>query len=172
MGTATTGDPNAPDGDRGLGKALLVGAGAAVAGMAAYAAYSKTWKKKKKVKTKHGKTREVDCDVMVDESGREIPGQEFDETGRCINADQILPKPEPYGANAPPAQQPGGAGAAPPQPANPAAAAPAAAPSGGAPGYLGGVGNNSANPAQPSGAGVTPSGEANYPGAQYGAIPK
>merc|ERR1712233_209090 len=137
--------------------------GAAVAGMAAYAAYSKTVKKKEK--TKHGKTREVDCDVMVDESGREIPGQEFDETGRCINADQILPKPEPYGANAPPAQQPGG-GAAAPQPTNPGAGAPA---SGGAPSYLAG---NSANPAQPSGAGVTPSGEANYPGAQYGAIPK
>mmetsp|Transcript_115298 Transcript_115298/g.172314 ORF Transcript_115298/g.172314 Transcript_115298/m.172314 type:complete len:158 (+) Transcript_115298:11-484(+) len=79
------------DQDRGLGKALLIGAGAAVAGVAAYAAYKKTTKKKKKkIKTKKGKTREINCDVLVDEQGNELPGQEFDETGRCINEDEIL----------------------------------------------------------------------------------
>merc|ERR1711963_954248 len=98
-------DPNAPaDGDRGLGKALLVGAGAAIAGMGAYGIYSKTAKKKKHVKTKHGKTREIDCDVLVDQNGHEIPGQEFDENGRCINENEVLSRagngqPQPYGAN-------------------------------------------------------------------------
>merc|ERR1712137_381507 len=93
-----------PDGDRGLGKALLAGAGAAIAGMGAYAVYSKTIKKKKQVKTKHGKTREIDCDVLVDQNGNELPGQEFDENGRCMNENEVLSRagngqPQPYGQN-------------------------------------------------------------------------
>ena len=80
------------DQDRGLGKALLLGAGAAVAAVGAYAAYKKTTKKKKRVKTKKGKTREIDCDVLVDDSGNELPGQEFNEKGRCINEDAVLEK--------------------------------------------------------------------------------
>merc|ERR1712125_159585 len=86
------GQPIGPDGDRGIGKALLIGAGAAVAAMGTYAVYSKVSKnkKKKKVKTKSGKTREITCDVLVDETGRELPGQEFDESGRCINENEVL----------------------------------------------------------------------------------
>ena len=69
------------DGDRGLGKALLIGAGAAIAGVSAYAVYSKaTKKKKKKVKTKNGKSREIDCDVLVDPNGNELAIQQFDES--------------------------------------------------------------------------------------------
>merc|ERR1712000_739240 len=50
------GQPMGPDGDRGIGKALLIGAGAAVAAIGTYAVYSKvTSKKKKKVKTNSGK---------------------------------------------------------------------------------------------------------------------
>merc|ERR1711974_167320 len=79
-------------GDRGLGKALLIGAGSAIAGVAAYGVYSKATKKKKKkkVKTKNGKTREINCDVLVDPNGEELPGQEFDESGRCINENEVL----------------------------------------------------------------------------------
>merc|ERR1712108_133576 len=81
------------DGDRGLGKALLMGAGSAIAGVTAYAVYSKaTKKKKKKVKTKNGITREINCDVLVDSNGNELPGQEFDESGRCINEDEVVAK--------------------------------------------------------------------------------
>ena len=88
----TDGQPG-EDQERGLGKALLIGAGAAAAGVTAYIAYKKaTKKKKKKVKTKKGKTREIDCDVLVDESGNELPGQEFDESGRCINEDEVISK--------------------------------------------------------------------------------
>merc|ERR1711862_519553 len=42
------------------------------------------------VKTKNGKTREIDCDVLVDSTGRELPGQEFDESGRCVNENEVL----------------------------------------------------------------------------------
>merc|ERR1712108_69036 len=101
------------DGDRGLGKALLMGAGAAIAGVTAYAVYSKaTKKKKKKVKTKNGKTREINCDVLVDPSGNELPGQEFDESGRCINENEVLSRAANSG-QIPPAQnqQQGGYGA-------------------------------------------------------------
>merc|ERR1719282_395876 len=73
------------DQDRGLGKAILAGLG----GIATYTAYKKL-KKKKHVKTKHGKTREIDCDVLVDEQGNELPGQEFDESGRCINEEKVV----------------------------------------------------------------------------------
>merc|ERR1711879_34055 len=77
------------DGERGLGKAFLAGVG----GIASYVAYKKISKKTKKhVKTKDGKTREIDCDVLVDESGNELPGQEFDESGRCINEDEVVAK--------------------------------------------------------------------------------
>uniref|UniRef100_A0A7S4MJ16 Uncharacterized protein n=1 Tax=Vannella robusta TaxID=1487602 RepID=A0A7S4MJ16_9EUKA len=86
----TTGETQ--DQDRGLGKMMLAGLG----GIAAYQGYKKITKKKKKhVKTKHGKSREIDCDVLVDESGNELPGQEFDESGRCINEDSILGKAAP-----------------------------------------------------------------------------
>merc|ERR1712000_642141 len=122
------GQPMGPDGDRGLGKALLIGAGAAVAAIGTYAVYSKvTSKKKKKVKTKNGKTREIDCDVLVDSTGRELPGQEFDEYGRCVNENEVLSRaansgqippanngPQqpvaPYGSNIPMNQGPGGYG--------------------------------------------------------------
>merc|ERR1712110_1217271 len=107
----------------GLGKALLIGAGSAIAGIGAYAVYSKaTKKKKKKVKTSKGKTREIDCDVLVDPSGNELPGQAFDENGRCINESEVMSRaansgqipagsqePQAYGANyrgAPQGQQP------------------------------------------------------------------
>jgi len=118
------GEPLGPDGDRGLGKALLIGAGAAIAGMGAYAVYSKTTKKKKKkVKTSSGKTREIDCDVLVDQNGNELPGQSFDDSGRCVNENEVLSRaansgqipaggqqPQPYGANyqGPPQAQPYG----------------------------------------------------------------
>merc|ERR1712063_150552 len=83
------------DGDRGLGKKLLVGAG--VVALAVGAAiviggvyhYNKKQKKKKKVKV-NGKTRSVNCDVLVDDRGIELPGQEFDETGRCVNEQEVL----------------------------------------------------------------------------------
>ena len=79
------------DGDRGIGKALLIGAGAAVAGIATYAVASKiTSKRKKKVTTQNGHTREVDCDVLVDTYGNELPGQVFDESGRCVNENEVL----------------------------------------------------------------------------------
>eukprot|EP01023_Acetabularia_acetabulum_P055638 TRINITY_DN6439_c0_g1_i3.p3 TRINITY_DN6439_c0_g1~~TRINITY_DN6439_c0_g1_i3.p3 ORF type:complete len:199 (+),score=44.28 TRINITY_DN6439_c0_g1_i3:53-598(+) len=105
------GQPIGPDGDRGLGKALLIGAGAAVAAMGTYAVYSKVSKnkKKKKVKTKSGKTREITCDVLVDETGRELPGQEFDESGRCVNENEVLSRAANTGqippANGGPPQQ-------------------------------------------------------------------
>merc|ERR1712232_584591 len=104
------GQPMGPDGDRGLGKALLIGAGAAVAAIGTYAVYSKvTSKKKKKVKTKNGKTREIDCDVLVDSTGRELPGQEFDEYGRCVNENEVLSRAANSGqippANGGPPQQ-------------------------------------------------------------------
>merc|ERR1711934_1222926 len=81
-----------------------IGAGAAIAGVTAYAVYSKaTKKKKKKVKTKNGKTREINCDVLVDPSGNELPGQEFDESGRCINENEVLSRAANSG-QIPPAQ--------------------------------------------------------------------
>ena len=101
------------DGDRGLGKALLIGAGGAIAAVGAYAVYSKaTKKKKKKVKSSNGKTREIDCDVLVDPNGNELPGQSFDESGRCINENEVLSRAASSGqipANAP--AQPYGSGA-------------------------------------------------------------
>merc|ERR1712054_647187 len=66
-----------------------------------------------KVKTKNGKTREINCDVLVDPSGNELPGQQFDESGRCINEDDVLSRaansgqipppnqPQQYGSGAP-----------------------------------------------------------------------
>merc|ERR1712137_9358 len=124
------------DGDRGLGKALLIGAGSAIAGIGAYAVYSKaTKKKKKKVKTSSGKTREIDCDVLVDPSGNELPGQTFDENGRCVNESEVMSRaansgqipagsqqPQAYGANyqgPPQGQQPYGQGYSAPQPYGP-----------------------------------------------------
>merc|ERR1712100_818603 len=82
---------------------------------------------KKKVKTKNGKTREIDCDVLVDSTGRELPGQEFDEYGRCVNENEVLSRaansgqippanngPQqpvaPYGSSIPMNQGPGGYG--------------------------------------------------------------
>ena len=107
------GQPMGPDGDRGLGKALLIGAGAAVAAIGTYAVYSKvTNKKKKKVKTKNGKTREIDCDVLVDSTGRELPGQQFDESGRCVNENEVLSRAANSGQIPP-------ASSAPQQPAMP-----------------------------------------------------
>merc|ERR1712110_661902 len=117
----------------GLGKALLIGAGSAIAGIGAYAVYSKaTWAKKKKVKTSSGKTREIDCDVLVDPSGNELPGQTFDENGRCVNESEVMSRaansgqipagsqqPQAYGANyqgPPQGQQPYGQGYSAPQP--------------------------------------------------------
>merc|ERR1712110_429716 len=117
----------------GLGKALLIGAGSAIAGIGAYAVYSKaTKKKKKKVKTSSGKTREIDCDVLVDPSGNELPGQTFDENGRCVNESEVMSRaansgqipagsqqPQAYGANyqgPPRGQQPYGQGYSAPQP--------------------------------------------------------
>merc|ERR1712110_155771 len=117
----------------GLGKALLIGAGSAIAGIGAYAVYSKaTWAKKKKVKTSKGKTREIDCDVLVDPSGNELPGQTFDENGRCVNESEVMSRaansgqipagsqqPQAYGANyqgPPQGQQPYGQGYSAPQP--------------------------------------------------------
>merc|ERR1712125_244016 len=82
--------------------------------MGTYAVYSKvTKKKKKKVKTKNGKTREINCDVLVDPNGNELPGQQFDESGRCINEEDVLSRaansgqipppdqPQQYGSGAP-----------------------------------------------------------------------
>merc|ERR1711934_658307 len=30
------------------------------------------------------------CDVLVDPTGNELPGQEFDESGRCVNENEVL----------------------------------------------------------------------------------
>ena len=106
-----------PDGDRGLGKKLLI-AGAAIAAVAAVAViggvvYKKS-KKKKVVQTKDGKTREIEVEAFVDESGRELPGQVFDEYGNLVNEQEILSRaqtPAPgagqYGTPALPPQQQG-----------------------------------------------------------------
>jgi len=53
---------------------IIIGAGAAVAAVGTYAVYSKVSKKKKKkkVKTKNGKTRDINCDVLVDPNGNEL----------------------------------------------------------------------------------------------------
>ena len=109
-------DAFGPEGsqDRGLGKKLLI-AGAAIAAVAAVCViggvvYKKS-RKKKTVQTKDGKTREIEVDVFVDESGRELPGQIFDEYGNLVNEQEILsrsqtaPGPQ-YGTPAlPPPQQ-------------------------------------------------------------------
>jgi hypothetical protein len=78
-------DADGEEGDRGLGKKLLVGA---VAGAAAGFGYNKYKKhqRKKHVTCADGKTREIDCDVMVDEHGNEISNQQWDERGRNITA--------------------------------------------------------------------------------------
>merc|ERR1712100_727608 len=149
------GQPMGPDGDRGLGKALLIGAGAAVAAIGTYAVYSKvTSKKKKKVKTKNGKTREIDCDVLVDSTGRELPGQEFDEYGRCVNENEVLSRaansgqippanngPQqpvaPYGGP-PPMGAPYGSGGPPPMGAPYGGPPPMGSPYGGPPPQMGG----------------------------------
>merc|ERR1712054_217811 len=57
-----------------------------------------------KVKTKNGKTREINCDVLVDPSGNELPGQQFDESGRCINEDDVLSRAANSGQIPPPNQ--------------------------------------------------------------------
>merc|ERR1712107_449173 len=74
----------------------------------------------------------IDCDVLVDQSGNELPGQTFDENGRCINESEVLSRaansgqipagsqqPQAYGANyqgPPQGQQPYGQGYSAPQP--------------------------------------------------------
>merc|ERR1711907_930927 len=106
------------DGDRGLGKKLAIGVGvAALAVGAAVVAggvyhYSKKQKKKKKVKV-NGKTREIDCDVLVDDRGIELPGQEFDESGRCINEQEVVSRAVNNGQVSVQNQQQGGYGAPP-----------------------------------------------------------
>merc|ERR1712137_1300700 len=104
------------DGDRGLGKKIAIGVGvAALAVGAAVVAggvyhYSKKQKKKKKVKV-NGKTREIDCDVLVDDRGIELPGQEFDESGRCINEQEVVSRAVNNGQVSVQNQQQGGYGA-------------------------------------------------------------
>merc|ERR1712217_619511 len=89
-------------------------------------------------KTKNGKSREIDCDVLVDPNGNELAGQQFDESGRCINENEVLSRAANSG-QIPPAQnqQQGGYGAPPQQgygtPPQPGYGAPP--PNMGGPGY-------------------------------------
>merc|ERR1712137_764677 len=82
-------DPNCQEGDRGLGKKLAIGAGVAAlaVGTAVVAGgiyhHHKKQKKKKTVYV-NGKSRDIDCDVLVDDRGIELPGQQFDERGVCV----------------------------------------------------------------------------------------
>merc|ERR1712173_132002 len=46
-----------------------------------------------------------DCDVLVDQNGNELPGQTFDENGRCVNESEVLSRAANSG-QAPAAQQP------------------------------------------------------------------
>lgn len=85
------------DGERGIGKKLLIGAGVAavavgVIGVGAYAykRHQRT-KRRKAVRCSDGKTRDIDCDVMIDENGRELPNQQFDENGNNITPESAIP---------------------------------------------------------------------------------
>merc|ERR1712137_568153 len=88
-------DPNCQEGDRGLGKKLAIGAGVAAlaVGTAVVAGgiyhHHKKQKKKKTVYV-NGKSRDIDCDVFVDDRGIELPGQQFDERGVCVNEQEVL----------------------------------------------------------------------------------
>merc|ERR1712000_341458 len=88
-------DPNCQEGDRGLGKKLAIGAGVAAlaVGTAVVAGgiyhHHKKQKKKKTVYV-NGKSRDIDCDVLVDDRGIELPGQQFDERGVCVNEQEVL----------------------------------------------------------------------------------
>ena len=81
----------------GMGKKLLIGAGLAAAAVAtvavvgggAYLIYNKK-KKSRKVVVVNGQHREIDCDVLIDDRGMELPGQQFDECGRCINEQEVV----------------------------------------------------------------------------------
>jgi len=85
------------DGERGIGKKLLIGAGVvaagvAVIGVAAYGIHRyRRSKRRKTVRCSDGKTREIECDVMVDEHDRELPNQRFDENGNNITPETALP---------------------------------------------------------------------------------
>jgi hypothetical protein len=74
------------DGERGLGLRLFTGAVAGAVAGYGYHRYKRHVKKKKQVKCADGRTREIECDVMVDEHDRELPDQAFDEHGRNITA--------------------------------------------------------------------------------------
>jgi hypothetical protein len=83
-------DTTEQDGERGLGKKLLIGAGVAAVAVAAIGvtAYGvsryRRSKRRKQVRCSDGRTRDIECDVMIDEQGRELPNQQFDENGNNI----------------------------------------------------------------------------------------
>lgn len=83
------------DEDRGLGKKVLICAGvsalavgtAIVVGGIAYNTNKN--RKTKKVKI-NGKSRNINCDIFVDDNGIELAGQEFNEYGVCINEQEVI----------------------------------------------------------------------------------
>ena len=81
------------DPDRGVGKMLLV-AGGIAAVMIGGAIYHKQ-KKKKKIRTKFGKSKEIEVNSYVDQYGNELPGQEFDKHGNLVNEQEILAQAQP-----------------------------------------------------------------------------
>merc|ERR1711907_314209 len=105
-------DPNCQEGDRGLGKKLAIGAGVAAlaVGTAVVAGgiyhHHKKQKKKKTVYV-NGKSRDIDCDVLVDDRGIELPEQEV--LSRAANSGQIQGGGQQQWGGAPPQQQWGGA---------------------------------------------------------------
>jgi hypothetical protein len=77
---------NGPTGERGLGCRVLVGAMAGAIAGYGYHRYKRA-QRKKNIRCRDGSTREIECDVMVDEHDRELPNQVWDETGRNITPD-------------------------------------------------------------------------------------
>lgn len=82
------------DNERGLGKKLALGVGIcalAIGTVVVGGIIYKTHKNKKKKRVYvNGKSRDIDCDVLVDDMGNELPGQEFDKHGMCVNEQEVM----------------------------------------------------------------------------------